>query len=120
MINLAESGIKNISFWVIFVAAVVAGFLVYALGVPTKVAVGTDLFEVAVSASYGTLSHALKGNVDIMIALVMHTGAAVGAQIGVRLTDFSRGAKIRLAFSPLPQIGVALVVYGSVTGHQMK
>jgi hypothetical protein len=39
MINLAESGIKNISFWVIFVAAVVAGFLVYALGVPTKVAV---------------------------------------------------------------------------------
>jgi hypothetical protein len=55
-----------------------------------------------------------------MIALVMHTDAAVGAQIGVRLTDFFRGAKIRLAFSPLPQIGVALVVYGSVTGHQMK
>jgi len=53
--------------------------LVYVLGVPTKVAVGTDLFEVVISASYGTISHAINGNVDIMIALVMHTGAAVGA-----------------------------------------
>ena len=136
MMNLAESGIKNISFWMILIAGVVAGFLagflgggagylrmpllVYALGVPTKVAVGTDLFEVAVSASDGTLSHAIKGNVDIMIALVMHTGAAVGAQIGVRLTDFFRGAKIRLAFSPLPLIGAALIVYGLMTGQKMK
>ena len=56
--------------------------LVYVLGGPTKVAVGTDLFEVVISASYGTISHAINGNVDIMIALVMHTGAAVGAQIG--------------------------------------
>jgi uncharacterized protein len=136
MINLAESGVRNISFWIILIVAVVAGFLagflgggagylrmpllVYVLGVPTKVAVGTDLFEVAVSASYGTLSHAIKGNVDIMIALVMHTGAAIGAQIGVRLTDFFRGAKIRLAFSPLPLIGAALIVYGLMTGQKMK
>ena len=61
--------------------------LVYVLGVPTKVAIGTDLFEVVISSSYGTLSHAIKGNVDIMIALVMHTGAAVGAQIGVVLRN---------------------------------
>jgi uncharacterized membrane protein YfcA len=136
MINLAESGIEAISFWVILAVGLFAGFmagfigggagflrmplLVYALGVPTKVAIGTDLVEVAISASYGTLSHALKGNVDIMIALVMHTGAAVGAQIGVRLTDYFAGPKIRLAFSPLPLIGAALVVYGLVTGHPMK
>ncbi|PYK35855.1 MAG: hypothetical protein DME54_03430 [Verrucomicrobia bacterium] len=56
--------------------------LVYVLGGPTKVAVGTDLFEEVISASYGTISHAIKRNVDIMIALVMHTGATVGAQIG--------------------------------------
>jgi len=52
--------------------------LVYVLGVPTKVAVGTDLFEVFISASYETISHAIKGNVAIMIALVTQTGAAVG------------------------------------------
>jgi uncharacterized membrane protein YfcA len=76
--------------------------------------------EVAVSAGYGTLSHGLKGNVDIMIALVMHTGAAIGAQIGVRLTDFFAGPKIRLAFAPLPLIGAGLVIYGLLSGHPMK
>src|SRR5581483_2619124 len=61
--------------------------MVYILGVPTHVAVGTDLFEIIISAGYGTVTHALKGNVDILIALVMHTGAAVGAQIGAGLTE---------------------------------
>jgi hypothetical protein len=55
-----------------------------------------------------------------MIAPVMHTGAAVGAQIGVALTQFFRGPRIRLAFSPLPLVGAVLIVYGLLTGHQMK
>jgi uncharacterized membrane protein YfcA len=136
MIKLAESEIKGISLWTVLIVAMVGGLfagflgggagyvrmplLVYVLGVPTKVAVGTDLFEVVISSSYGTISHAIKGNVDIMIALVMHTGAAVGAQIGVVLTQFFRGPRIRLAFSPLPFIGAVLIVYGLITGHQMK
>jgi len=136
MIKLAESEIKSISLWTVLIVAMVGGLfagflgggagyvrmplLVYVLGVPTKVAVGTDLFEVVISSSYGTMSHAIKGNVDIMIALVMHTGAAVGAQIGVVLTQFFRGPRIRLAFSPLPFIGAVLIVYGLITGHQMK
>ena len=45
--------------------------MVYVLGIPTHLAVGTDLFEIIISASYGTFSHAIKGNVDILIALVM-------------------------------------------------
>ena len=136
MMKLAESEIKSISLWILVIVALIGGLfagflgggagyirmplLVYVLGVPTKVAVGTDLFEVVISASYGTISHAIKGNVDIMIALVMHTGAAVGAQIGVVLTQFFRGPRIRLAFSPLPLVGAALVVYGLLTGHQVK
>jgi len=136
MIKLAESEIKSISLWTVLIVAVIGGLfagflgggagyvrmplLVYVLGVPTKVAIGTDLFEVVISSSYGTLSHAIKGNVDIMIALVMHTGAAVGAQIGVVLTQFFRGPRIRLAFSPLPLVGAGLIVYGLLTGHQMK
>ena len=95
MPKLAESEIKSISLWILVMVAVFGGLfagflgggagyvrmplLVYVLSVPTKVAVGTDLFEVVISASYGTISHAINGNVDIMIALVMHTGAAVGA-----------------------------------------
>jgi len=136
MIKLKASGIQQISVWVIlmvaFVGGVFSGFLgggagyirmpamVYLLGVPTHVAVGTDLFEVVISASYGTFTHALKGNVDIMIALVMHTGAAIGAQIGATATEYFHGPKIRLAFVPLPLIGAAIVLYGLLSGKSFK
>ena len=82
-------------------------------------AVGTDLFEIVISASYGTFTHAIKGNVDILIALVMHTGAVIGTQIGVVATQYFAGPKIRLAFVPLPLIGAAIVVYTLVTGHKL-
>jgi uncharacterized membrane protein YfcA len=133
MISLPTSGIK-ISLWIIllvaFVGGLFSGFLgggagyirmpsmVYVLGIPTHLAVGTDLFEIVISASYGTISHAIKGNVDILIALVMHTGAVVGAQIGVVATQYFAGPKIRLAFVPLPLIGAVIVIYTLVTGHK--
>jgi uncharacterized membrane protein YfcA len=136
MISLPNSGIKEISLWTIIVVAYVGGVfsgflgggagyirmpaMVYLLGVPTHVAVGTDLFEVVISASYGTFTHALKGNVDILIALVMHTGAAIGAQIGATLTQYFHGARIRLLFVPLPLIGAGLIIYTLLTGHAMK
>ncbi len=94
--------------------------LIYLLGIPTHIAVGTDLFEIIISASYGTVSHALKGNVDILIALVMHTGAAIGAQIGATLTQYFVGPRIRAAFIPLPLLGAALMLHGLLTGHGGK
>ena len=134
MIHLPTSGV-TISLWVIilvsFIGGLFAGFLgggagyirmpmlVYVLGIPTHLAVGTDLFEIVISASYGTFSHAIKGNVDILIALVMHTGAAIGAQIGAISTQYFAGPKIRLAFVPLPLIGAAIVVYTLITGHKL-
>lgn len=135
MISLPASGVKSISIWVIifvsFFAGLLSGFLgggggyirmpmlVYVLGIPTHLAVGTDLFEIILSASYGTFTHAMKGNVDIMIALVMHTGAAIGAQIGAIATQYFAGPKIRLAFVPLPLIGAAIVIYTLITGHKV-
>jgi uncharacterized protein len=136
MISLPRSGIKQISLWTVWLVAFVGGIfsgflgggagyirmpaLVYILGVPTHVAVGTDLFEVMISASYGTITHSLKGNVDIMIALVMHTGAAIGAQVGVTLTKYFVGPRIRLAFVPLPLLGAALIIYSLLTGSHFK
>ena len=135
MITLPKSGIKRISIWPILLVALVGGIfsgflgggagyirmpaLVYLLGVPTHVAVGTDLFEIIISAGYGTVTHALKGNVDILIALVMHTGAAIGAQLGAALTEYVRGPRIRLAFVPLPLAGAGLIVYTLITGHHV-
>lgn len=135
MISLPVSGVKSVSLWIVlavaFVGGLFSGFLgggagyirmpsmVYILGIPTHLAVGTDLFEIIISASYGTFSHAIKGNVDILIALVMNTGAAVGAQIGAISTQYFTGPKIRLAFVPLPLIGAAIVIYTLVSGHKI-
>ena len=126
MIAFPTSGIASVSLWVVlgvgFMTGILAGFLgvgggfirmpmlVYLIGVPTHVAVGTDLFEIVISAGYGTLTHALKGNVDILVALVMQTGAAVGAQIGAVSTSYVAGPRIRLLFSTLPLIGALLVL----------
>jgi uncharacterized protein len=133
MISLPHSGIERVSLWAIltvaFVGGVFSGFLgggagyirmpslVFLLGVPTHVAVGTDLFEIVISAGYGTVTHALKGNVDILVALVMHTGAAIGAQVGAGLTQNFHGSRIRMAFVPLPLIGAGLVIYSLVAGQ---
>jgi uncharacterized membrane protein YfcA len=135
LVDLPTSGVKAISFWLIlavaFVGGLFSGFLgggagyirmpamVYVLGIPTHLAVGTDLFEIIISASYGTLSHAIKGNVDILMALVMHTGAAIGAQIGAISTQYFAGPKIRLLFVPLPLIGAAIVLYTLTTGQKL-
>jgi uncharacterized protein len=135
-VSLPASGITRISLWSIIIVAFVGGFfsgflgggagyirmpsMVYLLGIPTHIAVGTDLFEIIISAGYGTVTHALKGNVDILIALVMHTGAAIGAQIGATLTQYFAGPRIRLAFIPLPIIGAIIVIHGLITGHPHK
>ncbi len=132
MISLPSSGISSISLWTIlgvgFITGVLSGslgvgggfirmpLLVYVVGLPTHVAVGTDLFEIVFSSGYGTLTHALKGNVDILMALVMQTGAAVGAQIGATSTRFFAGPKIRLLFSALPIIGAVMVGIELITG----
>jgi uncharacterized protein len=132
-IRLDQSGIAAISIWSIIVVSCVGGFfsgflgggagyirmpaMVYLLGVPTHVAVGTDLFEIIISAGYGSIRHAMNGNVDILVALVMHTGAAVGAQLGARLTQYFTGPWIRLAFAPLPLLGGILIAVSLITGH---
>jgi uncharacterized membrane protein YfcA len=132
MISFPTSGIAEISLWIVlgvgFFTGILAGFLgvgggfirmpmlVYFIGVPTHIAVGTDLFEIIISAGYGTLTHALKGNVDILVALVMQTGAAVGAQIGAASTTYVAGPRIRLLFSALPLIGVIIILVRLISG----
>jgi uncharacterized membrane protein YfcA len=135
MISFPASGIASVSLWSVlgvgFVTGLLSGalgvgggfirmpLLVYGIGLPTHVAVGTDLFEIVFSSGYGTITHALKGNVDILMALVMHTGAAIGAQIGATSTRFFAGPKIRLLFSILPVIGAIMVLVELLTGMGM-
>ncbi|MGH7970287.1 MAG: TSUP family transporter, partial [Limisphaerales bacterium] len=135
-VKLPVSGVASISIWAILGVAYLGGFfsgflgggagyirmpcMVYLLGIPTHIAVGTDLFEIIISAGYGTFTHAVKGNVDILIALVMHTGAAIGAQLGATLTQYFVGPRIRMAFIPLPVLGAILMLHGLLSGHPGK
>lgn len=98
-----------------FMTGVLAGFLgigggllrmpalVYLVGCPTHIAVGTDLFEVMISGLYGAFTYTLKGRIELVAVFVMLTGAAIGAQIGTVATKYSKGYGIRVAF------GIAVV-----------
>ena len=93
-----------------YVTGVLAGFLgigggllrmpalVYLIGAPTHIAVGTDLFEVMISGLYGAFTYTLKGRIELVAVFVMLTGAAIGAQIGTVATKYAKGYGIRIAF----------------------
>ncbi len=50
--------------------------LIYLVGCPTLVAVGTDLFEVMITGAYGAFTYGVKGRVDLIAAMWMLLGAA--------------------------------------------
>lgn len=96
--------------WVSFMTGLLAGFLgigggllrmpalVYLIGCPTHIAVGTDLFEVMISGLYGAFTYTLKGRIEIVAVFIMLTGAAIGAQVGTVATKYAKGYGIRILF----------------------
>ena len=83
--------------------------LIYILGCPTHVAVGTDLFEVAISGLYGAATYTFKGRTELVAAVIMLVGASIGAQVGTVATKYIKGYGIRIAFG-IAVIGCALSI----------
>ncbi len=83
--------------------------LIYLIGCPTHVAVGTDLFEVMISGLYGAASFTYKGRTELVAAIIMLVGASVGAQVGSVATKYIKGYGIRIAFG-LAVIGCILSI----------
>jgi len=73
--------------------------LIYLVGCPTLVAVGTDLFEVMITGAYGAFTYGIKGRVELIAAVWMLLGAAIGAQMGTVAVKYVRGYSIRLLFA---------------------
>jgi uncharacterized membrane protein YfcA len=71
--------------------------------------VGTDLFEVMISGLYGTATYTYKGRTELVAAMIMLVGAAMGAQVGTVATKYIKGYGIRIAFG-LAVIGCAVSV----------
>jgi uncharacterized membrane protein YfcA len=84
--------------------------LIYLMGCPTLVAVGTDLFEVMITGAYGAFTYGIKGRVELVAAMWMLLGAAVGAQLGTVAVKYVRGFFIRLLFAATIFIACASVL----------
>jgi len=83
--------------------------LIYFVGCPTHVAVGTDLFEVMISGLYGAATYTFKGRTELVAAIIMLVGASIGAQVGTVATKYIKGYGIRIIFG-LAVIGCALSI----------
>ena len=73
--------------------------MIFGLGIPTTIAVGTSLSETTFTAMAGTITHVIKHNVDWMLAGLLLLGTATGVHPGAWLTSKIRGAYIRLVFA---------------------
>ena len=96
-------GVSLITGWLAGILGIGGGLirmpsLIYIVGCPTHIAVGTDIFEVMISGLYGAATYTMKGRVELVAALIMLVGAAVGAQIGTVATKYIKGYGIRMAF----------------------
>jgi uncharacterized membrane protein YfcA len=129
MVYLSVCGF-SISVWMIILVGAITGFvagflgvgggfirmpaLMYVIGAPTRVAVGTDLFEVMVSGAYGAFTYALKGKVELIAAVLMLLGAAVGAQFGTLATQYVKGLQIRLYFAITMMLAGVSVIFKQI------
>ncbi|MCY1126194.1 sulfite exporter TauE/SafE family protein [Frigidibacter sp. RF13] len=99
-----------VGFFVGVLAAVMGvggGFLmvpamIYILGMPTKVVVGTSLFQIIFVAAFTTFMHAWTNqSVDLMLALMLILGGVIGAQIGAQLALRLRAEHLRVLLALL-------------------
>ncbi len=90
--------------------------MIYLLGMPTAIAVGTSLFQIIFVTSISTFLHAMTNQtVDVLLALTLLAGAVIGAQLGTRVGAELRGEQLRALLGALvvavgAKLGVDLVV----------
>ncbi|MGE5549661.1 MAG: sulfite exporter TauE/SafE family protein [Bacteroidota bacterium] len=126
VLSFPQSGIESVSIWAVVLLGVFTGFVsgflgvgggfvrvpmfIYLLGLPTVIAVGTDLLAILISNAWGAYIYATAGKVELVGAAVMLLGAGVGAQLGSLATAFIKGMQIRLYFAITVLLAGASVV----------
>ncbi|QFT64184.1 hypothetical protein SAMN05421853_102289 [Roseivivax halotolerans] len=76
--------------------------MIYLLGMPTKVVVGTSLFQIIFVTGFTTVLHATTTRtVDIVLALALILGGVVGAQIGATLGSRLKAEQLRILLASL-------------------
>ncbi len=83
--------------------------LIYLIGVPVPIAVGTDLFEIVFSGGIGTFLYAGAGGVNLGVVKPLLAGSALGAQLGAAATNLVDADSIKSVFGWM-LVGVATAV----------
>ena len=82
--------------------------MIYVLGMPTKVVIGTSLFQIIFVTAFTTMMHATQNyTVDAVLALLLLLGGVVGAQIGTRIGVKMKAEQLRILLA-IMVLGVCL------------
>ena len=84
--------------------------MIYLLGMPTKVVVGTSLFQIIFVTAFTTMLHATTNQtVDVVLAVLLLIGGVIGAQIGTRIGVKLKAEQLRILLA-----GLVLLVCGKL------
>ncbi len=84
--------------------------MIYILGMPTKVVVGTSLFQIILVTAFTTLLHATTNyTVDVVLAVLLLVGGVIGAQVGTRIGVRLKAEQLRVLLA-----GLVLLVCGKL------
>ncbi|MDJ0607588.1 MAG: sulfite exporter TauE/SafE family protein [Kiloniellales bacterium] len=76
--------------------------MIYLLGMPTSVVVGTSLFQIIfVTANVTFLQAYANQTVDVVLALLLLIGAVIGAQLGAKAGAKLRGEQLRILLAAM-------------------
>ena len=71
--------------------------MIYILGMPTKVVVGTSLYQIIFVTAFTTLLHATTNyTVDVALAVLLLVGGVIGAQFGTQIGTRLKAEQLRI------------------------
>ena len=86
--------------------------MIYILGMPTIVAIGTDLFQIVLTCINVTIQQAIRNHtVDLVLVIVLFFGSTIGAQIGARMGRRLRGEQLRILLAVIVLLVMIKMVY---------
>ncbi|NUH65044.1 sulfite exporter TauE/SafE family protein [Sulfitobacter sp. S0837] len=76
--------------------------MIYLLGMPTKVVIGTSLLQIIFVTAFTTMLHATTNQtVDIVLAVLLLVGGVLGAQVGTRIGVRMQAEQLRILLALL-------------------
>lgn len=127
------AGGVSVSVWIVVAVGgaigVLSGFLgvgggfllmptmMYGLGIPAAVAVGTDILQITVSGAYGAFVYAQAGSVALPVVGSLLAGSALGARIGAGATNLVAEDALKGYFAAMLLAGSLSVGANELSGR---